>query len=155
MAMIGRKMVAARREIQAQMDQLDGLTAGKAGTARRGRPPGKVHALRGRKIEPKYRGPNGETWAGRGMMPLWLRDAMKGGRKLESFAIGKGGKRAKGMNWGSEEGLVKEAAPPRPTEELLRWTPLHEGGLARRRGRWRGRRRRRAGATFGRRDGDR
>ena len=29
-------------------------------------------ALRGRKVPPKYRGPSGETWAGRGVRPRWL-----------------------------------------------------------------------------------
>ena len=44
-------------------------------------------ALKGRKVEPKYRGPSGDTWAGRGAKPKWLVDAIKGGRKLEDFLI--------------------------------------------------------------------
>ena len=41
--------------------------------------------IKGRKIAPKYRNPEtGETWAGRGMRPRWLK-----GRKLEDFVIGK------------------------------------------------------------------
>ena len=28
-------------------------------------------ALKGRKVPPKYRGPSGETWAGRGARPRW------------------------------------------------------------------------------------
>ena len=28
-------------------------------------------ALKGRKVPPKYRGPSGETWAGRGAKPRW------------------------------------------------------------------------------------
>ena len=48
-------------------------------------------ALKGRKVPPKYRGPSGETWAGRGARPRWLVDAMKGGKKkLDDFLIGKG-----------------------------------------------------------------
>src|SRR6516162_10085326 len=46
-------------------------------------------ALRGRKVPPKYRGPSGETWAGRGAKPKWLVAAIKGGRKLEDFLIDK------------------------------------------------------------------
>lgn len=46
-----------------------------------------VSALKGVKIKPKYRGPNGETWAGRGAKPRWMTAAMKKGRKLESFLI--------------------------------------------------------------------
>ena len=51
-------------------------------------------ALKGRKVPPKYRGPSGETWAGRGARPLWLVAAIKGGKKLDDFLIDKGrGKR--------------------------------------------------------------
>ena len=35
----------------------------------------------------KYRGPNGETWAGRGMKPVWLREQLDGGRSLADFAV--------------------------------------------------------------------
>jgi DNA-binding protein H-NS len=45
--------------------------------------------LKGRKVPPKYRGPSGETWAGRGARPLWLVAAIKGGKKLENFLIDK------------------------------------------------------------------
>jgi DNA-binding protein H-NS len=44
-------------------------------------------ALRGRKVPPKYRGPSGETWAGRGARPRWLVAAIKGGKKLDDFLI--------------------------------------------------------------------
>jgi DNA-binding protein H-NS len=39
---------------------------------------------------PKYRNPENpyETWAGRGLKPRWLIAAIKGGKKLEDFAIG-------------------------------------------------------------------
>lgn len=46
-------------------------------------------SLRGIKVPPKYRGPNGETWAGRGAKPRWLVAAMKKGKKLDSFLIDK------------------------------------------------------------------
>src|SRR5215813_13062742 len=46
-------------------------------------------ALRGRKVPPKYRGPSGETWAGRGAKPRWLVAAIKGGKKLDEFLIDK------------------------------------------------------------------
>jgi DNA-binding protein H-NS len=47
------------------------------------------HALRGKKLPPLYRNPKNrkETWAGRGNRPRWLVAALKGGRKLEAFAI--------------------------------------------------------------------
>jgi hypothetical protein len=46
--------------------------------------------LAGRKVAPKYRNPTNtkETWAGRGMKPKWL-VTLKGGKKLESFAVKK------------------------------------------------------------------
>ena len=46
-------------------------------------------ALRGRKVPPKYRGPSGETWAGRGAKPRWLVAAIKGGKKFDDFLIDK------------------------------------------------------------------
>ena len=45
--------------------------------------------MKGRKVPPKYRGPSGETWAGRGVRPRWLVAAIKGGKKLEDFLIDK------------------------------------------------------------------
>ena len=45
--------------------------------------------LKGRKVPPKYHGPSGETWAGRGEKPRWLAAAIKGGKKLEDFLIDK------------------------------------------------------------------
>ena len=36
----------------------------------------------------KYRGPDGQTWAGgRGRKPLWVVDALAKGKKLEDFAV--------------------------------------------------------------------
>lgn len=35
----------------------------------------------------KYRGPNGETWSGRGLMPRWLAALVAQGHSKESFAI--------------------------------------------------------------------
>ena len=45
--------------------------------------------LAGTKVAPKYRGPKGELWAGRGAEPVWMRDAIKGGKKREDFLIDK------------------------------------------------------------------
>ena len=42
-------------------------------------------ALRGRKVPPKYRGPSGETWAGRGARPRWLVERSKVARNLTIF----------------------------------------------------------------------
>jgi DNA-binding protein H-NS len=50
---------------------------------------GGASVLKGRKVPPKYRGPSGETWAGRGARPRWLVAAIKGGKKLDDFLIDK------------------------------------------------------------------
>jgi DNA-binding protein H-NS len=39
------------------------------------------------KLSPKYRGPNGKTWGGRGARPRWLSKALEDGRTLEEFLI--------------------------------------------------------------------
>lgn len=43
--------------------------------------------LAGRTVAPKYRGPNGETWAGRGAQPRWLVAELEKGKSRESFLI--------------------------------------------------------------------
>jgi DNA-binding protein H-NS len=50
-------------------------------------------ALRGRKVPPKYRGPSGETWAGRGQRPKWMVEALKKGKKMDDFLIARKAKR--------------------------------------------------------------
>jgi hypothetical protein len=45
--------------------------------------------LQDQPVPPKYRGPSGETWAGRGAKPHWLAAAIKGGKKLDDFLIDK------------------------------------------------------------------
>jgi DNA-binding protein H-NS len=47
-------------------------------------------SLKGRKIAAKYKGPDGELWAGRGATPRWLAAAIKEtGKKREDFLIDK------------------------------------------------------------------
>src|SRR5262245_22465974 len=46
-------------------------------------------SLKGRKVAIKYRDKSGNTWAGRGAQPVWLREKLKAGAKLEDFAIQK------------------------------------------------------------------
>jgi DNA-binding protein H-NS len=51
---------------------------------------GRGSALKGRKIEPKYRSKKDPTltWAGRGATPRWLREEMKAGKlNKEAFLI--------------------------------------------------------------------
>jgi DNA-binding protein H-NS len=49
----------------------------------------KKKAKSARKVRAKYRGPNGETWVGRGARPKWLAAELKKGKKLDSFLIRK------------------------------------------------------------------
>ena len=35
----------------------------------------------------KYRGPNGESWSGRGLMPKWMSALVVQGKTKEDFAI--------------------------------------------------------------------
>jgi DNA-binding protein H-NS len=42
---------------------------------------------KGVKVAPKYRGPDGNTWCGRGLKPRWLVKEMKEGKKPEDFLI--------------------------------------------------------------------
>ena len=61
----------------------------------RGRRAGRVSKAKGRKVAPKYRGPGGETWAGRGAMPRWMAAAIKEGKKRDEFLIDKSAAAAK------------------------------------------------------------
>jgi DNA-binding protein H-NS len=38
-------------------------------------------------VAAKYRGPNGETWSGRGLTPRWLASLLAQGQKKEDFVI--------------------------------------------------------------------
>jgi DNA-binding protein H-NS len=46
-------------------------------------------SMKGRKVPVKYRDKAGNTWAGRGAHPVWLREKIKAGAKLEEFAVQK------------------------------------------------------------------
>lgn len=41
----------------------------------------------GAKVPAKYRGPNGESWSGRGLTPRWLATLVAEGKSKESFAV--------------------------------------------------------------------
>src|SRR5947208_10720302 len=70
-----------RRAVQLR-EQLSRLGGGER---KRGRP----SLLRGRKVAVKYRDSSGNTWAGRGAQPVWLREKLKAGAKLADFAVDK------------------------------------------------------------------
>ena len=79
-----------RAELQKQLERMDALVVGRRVVVRGGR-----SVLKGRKVPPKYRGPSGETWAGRGAKPRWLVAAIKGGKKLDHFLIDKSARKGR------------------------------------------------------------
>jgi DNA-binding protein H-NS len=85
---VDKALLERRAELEKQLARMDKTVAilggEKDGRRRRG-----TSALRGRKIAPKYRGPSGETWAGRGAKPRWLVTAIKEGKKPNDFLIDK------------------------------------------------------------------
>ena len=79
---VDETLVKRRAEIEKQLAEMYAVV-GDTRAARRG------SSLKGKKVPPKYRGPSGETWAGRGARPRWLVAAIKGGKKLDDFLIDK------------------------------------------------------------------
>jgi DNA-binding protein H-NS len=81
-AAITAKVTERRRELETELSKLAGFSGGRKATKfGRGGRMGPV--------APRYRNPENpaETWAGRGLKPRWLTGAIKGGKKLEDFAI--------------------------------------------------------------------
>ena len=78
------KVTEQRRALESELSKLGrfqgGAGRGKSALGRGG--------ARGA-VAPKYRNPENpaETWAGRGLKPRWLTAAIKGGKKIEDFAI--------------------------------------------------------------------
>jgi DNA-binding protein H-NS len=83
---VDEMLLKRRAEIEKRLERMDRAIAVVGGARVVG---GGGSALKGRKVPPKYRGPSGETWAGRGARPRWLVAAIKGGKKLDDFLIDK------------------------------------------------------------------
>lgn len=60
---------------------------GARGKKATGSKPAKVSKKLGTPVAAKYRGPNGETWSGRGLTPKWLSALIAQGQTKESFAV--------------------------------------------------------------------
>jgi len=88
---VDQRLREHRVELQKQLERMDRAIAvvGGARVVRGG------NLLKGRKVPPKYRGPKGETWAGRGARPLWLVAAIKEGKKLDDFLIDKSARKGR------------------------------------------------------------
>ena len=79
---VDEMLLERRAELEMQLERI-----GVVGGRRVVRGGGSV--LKGKKVPPKYRGPSGETWAGRGARPRWLVAAVRGGKRLDDFLIDK------------------------------------------------------------------
>jgi DNA-binding protein H-NS len=77
---INRILSSKAVELNRQISRLNGING--HGAKAKG-------ARKGMKVAPKYRGPGGVTWAGRGARPRWLVAELKKGKKLQDFAIAK------------------------------------------------------------------
>ena len=89
---VERALGERARDLQRQVALLGG-----APSKKRGRPAGgavRASTLKGTKVPPRYRGPDGETWAGRGAQPRWLTALLKEGHSLEEFSVAQRGKGA-------------------------------------------------------------
>jgi DNA-binding protein H-NS len=78
---VGKVLSQKAVELEEQLSML----GGEVGSGRRGR----RSTMKGRKVAVKYRDKEGNTWAGRGAQPVWLREKLKAGAKLEDFAVQK------------------------------------------------------------------
>jgi DNA-binding protein H-NS len=78
---VGKVLSQKAAQLEEQLSKL----GREVGSGRRGR----GSAMKGRKVPVKYRDKEGHTWAGRGAQPVWLREKLKAGAKLEDFAVEK------------------------------------------------------------------
>ena len=83
---VDKALSGYRSTLERQLEALGSSVASLGGKVARGMRGSK---LKGTKVAPKYRGPDGDTWAGRGATPRWLNAAIKEGKKLEDFLIDK------------------------------------------------------------------
>src|SRR5262245_11125112 len=75
---VGTELSQKAVQLEAQLSKLGGEVGG-----------GRRSVLKGQKVPAKYRDRAGNTWAGRGAQPVWLREKLKAGAKLENFAVQK------------------------------------------------------------------
>ena len=97
-----KEFAATVHEIQAKMQafgitlkDLQSTKGAKGGRGKAKSSPAKATTVaktpKGRKasapVAAKYRGPNGESWSGRGLMPKWLSALVAQGQSKESFSV--------------------------------------------------------------------
>ena len=76
---IGKVLNQRAAQLQSELSRLGGEISQR----------GRRSSMKGRKVPVKYRDKAGNTWAGRGAQPVWLREKLKAGAKLEDFAVQK------------------------------------------------------------------
>jgi DNA-binding protein H-NS len=81
-----QERLAANKDelIEAMRRRLDGMgiDAGEIGLRI-----GKKKRKTRRTAPPKYQGPNGETWSGRGTVPAWIRELEEAGENRETYRV--------------------------------------------------------------------
>jgi DNA-binding protein H-NS len=83
---VDEALTGYRSTLERQLEALGSSVVSFGGKVARGM---RGSMLKGTKVAPKYRSPEGDTWAGRGARPRWLVAAIKEGGKLEDFLIEK------------------------------------------------------------------
>lgn len=76
---VGKVLSQKAVELEEKLSMLGGEVVG----GRKGR----RSSMKGRKVAVKYRDKDGNTWAGRGAQPVWLREKLKAGAKIEDFSV--------------------------------------------------------------------
>jgi DNA-binding protein H-NS len=76
---IGKVLSQRAVQLQSQLSRLGGESGNR----------GRRSSMKGRKVPVKYRDKEGNTWAGRGAQPVWLREKIKSGAKLDDFTVEK------------------------------------------------------------------
>lgn len=64
-----------------------GAKPGRKKAGKPGRPAKKAAGKSSGPVAAKFKGPNGETWSGRGLTPKWLKTLVEQGRNKEEFAV--------------------------------------------------------------------
>ena len=81
---VDKRLVECRAEIEKELAALGGAKSKASGKS-----------IKGTKVPPKYRSPDGETWAGRGARPRWMVEALKKGKKMDDFLIDKSARKGR------------------------------------------------------------
>lgn len=71
--MFAERVTARQRELQVEADRIGGLVEGR---------PAKLQTAK-----PKYRGPEGQEWSGRGSKPKWVEEHLAAGGTLEQLKV--------------------------------------------------------------------